>query len=40
MITVSLLHSIPVNVNTHIKTILAGTTGHEKLQCEHNVQIS
>lgn len=40
MITVSLLHSIPVNVNAHIKTILASTTGQEKLQCEHNVQTS
>ena len=40
MITVSLLHSIPVNVNAHIKTILASTNGQEKLQCEHYVQTS
>ena len=40
MITVSVVHRIPVNVNAHIKTILASTTGQEKLQCEHNVQTS
>ena len=37
MITVSVVHRIPVNGNAHIKTILASTTGQEKLQCEHNV---
>lgn len=29
-----------MEINAHIKTILASTTGQEKLQCEHNVQTS